>query len=176
MGIMMKQEELENYIYTYGKDLYSFCCCVTRSRQEADDLYQDTFLKLFEMNGKLVIRSNPKSYLMSVALNLYRNHKRKLLGRQKIMGIPVSVDETVNDIPSAERAVEDRMISGEECRIVRQAVKMLPDKYRIPILLSYMEDLPIADIAALLQIPEGTVKTRIHRAKRMLKERLEGQL
>lgn len=92
------------------------------------------------------------------------------------MGTPVSVDETVNDIPSAERAVEDRMISGEECRIVRQAVKMLSDKYRIPILLSYMEDLPIADIAALLQIPEGTVKTRIHRAKRMLKERLEGQL
>lgn len=41
----MKQEELENYIYAYGKDLYSFCCCVTHSRQEADDLYQDTFLK-----------------------------------------------------------------------------------------------------------------------------------
>ena len=41
----MKQEELELYMDTYGKDLYSFCCCVTRNRQEADDLYQDTFLK-----------------------------------------------------------------------------------------------------------------------------------
>ncbi len=74
----MKQEELENYIYTYGKDLYSFCCCMTHSRQKANDQYQDTFLKVFEMGEKLVIRSNPKSFLMSVALNLYRNYKRKL--------------------------------------------------------------------------------------------------
>lgn len=44
----MKQEELENYIDMYGRELYSFCCCVTRSCQEADDLYQDTFLKLYE--------------------------------------------------------------------------------------------------------------------------------
>ena len=45
----MNQEELEAYIQTYGKDLYSFCCSMTRNRQEADDLYQDTFLKLYEL-------------------------------------------------------------------------------------------------------------------------------
>lgn len=60
----MKQEELELYMDTYGKDLYSFCCCVTRNRQEADDLYQDTFLKVYEMGEKLEITTNPKSYLM----------------------------------------------------------------------------------------------------------------
>lgn len=80
----MKQEELENYICTYGKDLYSFCCCVTRNRQEADDLYQDTFLKMYELSDSLVILTNPKSYLMGVALNLYRNYKRKLSVRLSI--------------------------------------------------------------------------------------------
>lgn len=82
----MKQEELENYIDTYGRDLYSFCCCVAGSRQEADDLYQDTFLKLFELGERMVIRTNPKSFLMGVALNLYRNGRRKLSVRQRILG------------------------------------------------------------------------------------------
>ena len=63
----MKQEELELYMDTYGKDLYSFCCCVTRNRQEADDLYQDTFLKVYEMGEKLEITTNPKRYVMGDA-------------------------------------------------------------------------------------------------------------
>lgn len=172
----MKQEELENYIYTYGKDLYSFCCCMTHSRQEADDLYQDTFLKVFEMGEKLVIRSNPKSFLMSIALNLYRNYKRKLSVRQRIAGTANYEDEMVNSVVSTQRAVEDVMVSDEEHSIVRQMVQKLSDKYRIPILLYYMEELSITEIAGILQMSENTVKTRLRRAKKILREKLEGQL
>lgn len=172
----MKQEELENYIYTYGKDLYSFCCHVTRSRQEADDLYQDTFLKMYEMGEKVVIRTNPKSFLMSVALNLYRNHKRKLSVRQRIIGVSVAVDEAADSVADEERGTEDLVVAKEECLLVREMVRKLPDKYRIPILLYYMEGVSIAEIAALLQMSENTVKTRMRRAKKILKERLEGQL
>ena len=172
----MKQEELENYIYTYGKDLYSFCCHVTRSRQEADDLYQDTFLKMYEMGEKVVIRTNPKSFLMSVALNLYRNHKRKLSVRQRIIGVSVAVDEATDSVADEERGTEDLVVAKEECLLVREMVRKLPDKYRIPILLYYMEELSIAEIAALLQMSENTAKTRMRRAKKILKERLEGQL
>ncbi|MBD5474499.1 MAG: RNA polymerase sigma factor [Lachnospiraceae bacterium] len=173
---MMKQEELENYIYTYGKDLYSFCCHVTRSRQEADDLYQDTFLKMYEMGEKVVIRSNPKSFLMSVALNLYRNHKRKLSVRSRITGVSVAVDEAADSVADEKQGMEDLVVAKEECLLVREMVRKLPDKYRIPILLYYMEGLSIAEIAALLQMSENTVKTRMRRAKKILKERLEGQL
>lgn len=170
----MKQEELENYINTYGKELYSFCCHVTRCRQEADDLYQDTFLKMYELGGKVVIRSNPKSFMMGVALNLYRNQRRKLSLRQRITGVRVSTDEIVDNIVSEERQAEELAVAEEERRIVREAVAQLPDKYRIPILLCYMEELPMAEIAAVMQVPEGTVKTRIHRAKKILREKLEG--
>lgn len=172
----MKQEELENYIYAYGKDLYSFCCHVTRSRQEADDLYQDTFLKMYEMGEKVVVRTNPKSFLMSVALNLYRNHKRKLSVRQRIIGVSVAVDEAADSVADEERGTEDLVVAKEECLLVREMVRKLPDKYRIPILLYYMEGVSIAEIAALLQMSENTVKTRMRRAKKILKERLEGQL
>ena len=57
--------------------------------------------------------------------------------------------------------------------MVRQAVEKLPDKYKIPILLFYMEDLAIADISEILKLPEGTIKSRIHRAKKILKQKLE---
>ncbi len=172
----MKQEELEKYIYTYGKDLYSFCCHVTHSRQEADDLYQDTFLKMYEMGEKVVIKTNPKSFLMGVALNLYRNHKRKLSVRQRITGVSVAVDETMENIVDKEQGTEELLVAKEECLLVREMVRKLPDKYRIPILLYYMEELSIAEIAALLQMSENTVKTRMRRAKKILKEKLEGQL
>lgn len=172
----MRQEELEIYINTYGKDLYSFCCCVTRNRQEADDLYQDTFLKLYEMGDKLTIRTNPKSFLMGVALNLYRNYKRKLSVRQRIVGVSVPIDDTVESIPFGGQETEDMVISEEECHIVRKAVAKLPDKYRIPILLYYMEELSQAEIAEMMQISESAVKTRLHRAKNILRERLEGLL
>lgn len=172
----MKQEELELYMDTYGKDLYSFCCCVTRNRQEADDLYQDTFLKVYEMGEKLEITTNPKSYLMGIAYNLYRNIKRKRSVRQRIVGVCVPLDENTERIPLDGQLTEDLMISREECRIVREAVRKLPDKYRLPILLFYMEELSQAEIAAMLRISESAVKTRVHRAKNILRERLEGLL
>lgn len=172
----MKQEELENYIDVYGRDLYSFCCCMTKNREEADDLYQDTFLKLYELGDKLIIRANPKSFMMGVALNLYRNHRRKLSVRQRILGVSVSIDETAESIPVEGQDTEEMMIAREERQAVRRAVAKLPDKYRIPILLYYMEELSQADIAAVMQLSESAVKTRLHRAKKILREKLEGLL
>ncbi|MDE6052770.1 MAG: RNA polymerase sigma factor, partial [Lachnospiraceae bacterium] len=122
------------------------------------------------------IMTNPKSFLMGVALNLYRNYKRKLSIRQRIAGVSISMDEVAESIPFEGLETEDMLISREECQIVRMAVAKLPDKYRIPILLYYMEEFSQAEIAAVMQISDSAVKTRIHRAKRILRERLEGML
>lgn len=167
----MNREELEEYMNAYGKDLYSFCCFLTQKRQEADDLYQDTFLKLYESKENLLLH-NPKSYLMSVAVNLYRNQKRKLTIRQCIVGVEISIQEEADIIASDECLIEDRIVRKETLELTRGVIKELPDKYRIPILLFYMEELSLADISAILKLPEGTVKSRIHRAKKILKQKL----
>ncbi|MBD5451926.1 MAG: RNA polymerase sigma factor [Lachnospiraceae bacterium] len=169
----MRQEELEQYIYDYGKDLYSFCCSVTRSREEAEDLYQDTFLKFYEIGEKLVIETNPKSYLMGISVNIYRNYKRKLSIRQRIAGTQQSVEEMEIEPVSDARLTEEKVIVQEESRLLRGAVRQLPDKYRLPVLLFYMEELPLTEIAAVLKLPEGTVKSRLYRAKKILKQKLE---
>ena len=169
----MNQEELENIIYAYGKDLYSFCCYVTHSRLEAEDLYQDTFLKLYELRESLHIETNPKSFIMSVALNLYRNYKRKASLRQLKIGKKISMEDNLFDIPSKEPAIEEQIVLKEECALLRSEVNKLPDKYKIPILLFYMEGLSLTEISQILKLPGGTVKTRIHRAKKNLKQKLE---
>lgn len=169
----MRQEELEQYIREYGKELYSFCRSMAWNLAEAEDLYQDTFLKFYEIGDGLVIEKNPKSYLMGIAVNLYRNYKRKLSVRRRIAGVWQSVEEIDADIPADARLLEEEILVREECRAVRGAVKTLADKYRIPVLLFYMEEMSLAEIAAVLKLPEGTVKSRLHRAKKILKQKLE---
>ncbi len=70
--------------------------------------------------------------MMGVAFNLYRNYKRKLSVRQRIMGVSVSLDENAETIPMEGQLVEDMMVSMEECRMVREAVRKLPDRPVFP--------------------------------------------
>lgn len=168
----MNQEELESLIDAYGMDLYSFCCSITRNTQEAEDLYQDTFLKLCEIKEDVFIRKNPKSFLMGISVNLYRNYKRKRSIRQKIMGAEYRIEEKTIDIPSGEQSTEEQVLICEKYQALRDTVSGLPDKYRLPILLFYMEELTVKEIAHIFKLPEGTIKSRIYRAKKILKERL----
>lgn len=169
----MNQEELEKIVYAYGKDLYSFCCFITHSRLEAEDLYQDTFLKLYEIRKNLHIETNPKSFIMSVALNLYRNDKRKSSRRQLKMGKRISLEDSISELPAKEPVIEEQIVRKEEYQLLRSEVNKLPDKYKIPILLFYMEGLSLAEISQILKLPCGTIKTRIHRARKNLKQKLE---
>lgn len=169
----MSREELEKWLTTYGRSVYSFCQKLTKDKAEAEDLYQDTFLKMVELYDRLDIRQNPKSYLLSVAVNLWRNKKRKFSWRQRITGPCISLEELVTDVPSDKKSVEEQMISKEERQLVQAAVDKLPEKYRLPVLLFYMEELRLSEISQILAIPEGTVKSRLYKAKQVLKKELE---
>ena len=80
------------------------------------------------------------------------------------------------DLDDAEDPIfspENEILKNEEADLVRQAVNRLPDKLKIVILLFYMEDLSAAQIASILKIPIGTVKSRMHHAKKILEQELE---
>ncbi len=171
----MQREELERIMELYGRDLFSFCRFVTRDRQDAEELYQDTFLKLYESRERLYIDRNAKSFLMSVALNLYRNVRRKRSVRERIAGAAYSVEESGQELPDEGEGVEERVLSGETCRALREAVRRLPDRYRLPVLLYYMEELTQREIAGIMGLPEETVKTRLRRARAILRKDMEGQ-
>ena len=171
----MTDIELEQFITEYGGDIYSFCCCLTGSRQEADDLYQETFLRAIEKKQILDAEGNPKSYLLSVAIRLWKNQRRKRAWRKRIAGM----DETGNEMAGtdlqagSESSPEHQAVRKEMQTAVRNAVDRLPDKMKVTVLLYYMEERSMEQIADILRIPCGTVKSRLHQARKILEKELE---
>lgn len=170
--------ELEQCIAAYGTEIYSFCLHLTGVRERADELYQDTFLVAMEHIGQLHndAGANPKSYLLSVAIRLWKNKRRKAAWRSRIAP-EQSMDAPGGDVLGADaelaESIETEVLQAEERRCVRRAVLSLPEKYRIVILLFYMEELSIEEISAVQNIPKGTVKSRLHQARKLLKQQLE---
>ena len=80
----MTKQELTECIDRYGRDLYAFCRHLTGSIQEADELYQDTWLKTVELSERIDAGGNVKSYCLSVALKLWNNRRRKYAWRRRI--------------------------------------------------------------------------------------------
>ena len=161
---------LEKYIEAYGKDVYSFCMYLTHDRNNADDLYQQTFLVAME-NDEIDDDRNPKSYLISIAVNLWNNLKRKYSWRRKKVNI-VYLNDDSQEEPAAGDDVEEQVVRRDEEEYVRRLVCELPDKLRAVVLMYYMEEMSLLEIAAALNIPSGTVKSRMHEAKNRLRERL----
>ena len=169
----MNQSEIEMCIEKYGKDLYSFCCYLTYSKTEADDLYQDTFVKVIEL-GKIDMSNNPKSYLLSIAIRLWKNRKRKLERRRRAL-VSDTMEELEQEgkLQAGKSSPEQEMVQKEQREKVQCVVRQLPDKLRIVSLLYYMEDRKVVEIADILHVPQGTVKSRLHKARKILREKLE---
>lgn len=170
----MTKPELEACINEYGTDIYSFCTYLAGNVQEAEDLYQDTFLKAVEMGGRIDAEKNPKSYLLSVALRIWKNRKRRFAWRRRIADtwrLMWEKDATEDEI--LQMSPEDQTLQNEKTELVRRAVAVLPQRLKAVVLLYYMEELTTAQIAAAMKIPQGTVKSRLHQARKILQNELE---
>lgn len=168
----MDSGRFEKYIEDYGRDIYSFCMYMTRSKDDADDLYQQTFLVAFEKD-EIEEGRNPKSYLITIAANIWNNTKRKRLWRAKSANVVYLEDENLEQLPDGNQSVEDSVIHNEEEDKLRMLVDRLPEKMKVVIVMFYMEDMSIEEIALALGIPAGTVKSRMNKARKILKEGME---
>lgn len=177
----MTNLELEQFITEYGREIYSFCVSLCGSRQEADDLYQDTFLTALEKIDRIDIAGNIRSYLLSVAVRLWKNRRRKRAWRRRIAQEQELNEQTADRITAEEMQdvsvlPEERILEEERLTAVRRAVSRLPDRLRVPVLLYYMEERQIMEISEILRLPEGTVKSRLHQARKRLERELESVL
>lgn len=154
-------EEAFEQIYTaFHGPLYSFIYRYTRDEPFSVDIVQDTFLRLQTHKHQYDSSKGAlKSYLFQIAYRLMVN---KLNRRKKWRSLlPFLVPSQESSLHPAEKLT------------VQQAVSELPDLQRAVILLYYYHDLPQKEIAAILHIPLGTVKSRLHQAIQTLKTHLE---
>lgn len=173
----MTKQELTECIDTYGRDIYSFCRHLTGNAQEADELYQDTWLKVVELLENIDSAGNVKSYCLSVALKIWKNKKRKYAWRKRIAGMQDFLDEESQEyLQDRNAASEERILEEERNRLVWKAVNELQEKLKTVTLLYYMEELDTAQIAKVTNVSVGTVKSRLYHARKLLKKKLEGVL
>lgn len=155
------------------KEIYSFCLHLTGNKVTADELYQDTFLKATETVGRIKADGNLKSYFLSVALRLWRNRKRKSAWRNRIAPTQELFEDSKESGSGMQEDVLEDYLRRERIQAVRKAVSRLKEKYKVPILLYYMEQMSVAEVAAVMGIPQGTVKSRLNTARNHLESELE---
>lgn len=161
----------ENFLESYEKDVFTFCKYLATDYNTACDLYQETALAAFEMIERIDAAQNPKSFMFSIAVGKWKNYRRKQQRRQ-IIAPEITLEEWSGgknlDNPTSEM-VENALMRKQ----LHSAINGLPDKLRIPLILHYFDDCRVEDIGIILEIPAGTAKSRLHKARAILKEVLQ---
>ena len=173
----MDNDEFERFVLKFGKDILRFCRMTAGDAENGDELYQDTMLKLLEKKKRLDSMQNTKSYALSTSIYLWKNKKKKYANRMRLVPID-SMDEMSDKgygFTDYDNGVspEHIVLRQNEIDMIQGFVKTLPEKYRIPIYLYYSADMQINEVSKILGLPEGTVKSRMQKAKKQLKEKLE---
>jgi RNA polymerase sigma-70 factor (ECF subfamily) len=164
------EEGLASDALAYVDQLYATALRLTRSPSDAEDLVQDTYLKAFRAARQFQPGTNLKAWLFTILQNTFRNARRDR-GRE-----PVDVDsETVERAPVRADAPdpEQRLIAQSLDAELREALDALPPAFREAVWLRDVEDLAYAEIAQVLDVPMGTVMSRISRGRRLLQQALQ---
>ena len=156
-------DRLDQMVRQYEKDLLRVCCIYLRDRTAAEDVVQETFLKAYRNLDSFRGESSEKTWLMRIAINCCRDYRRSAWYRY--IDNRVSIDQ----LPTLSTASP-----SDESIALTMAIMKLKPKYMEVVLLYFYEGYPIKEIAGMLNLTEAAVSSRIHKAKRKLRDELEG--
>lgn len=168
----MDAREIEKCIDDFGTDIYRFCLKLCADKADTEDLYQQTFLKALETEWTLDWEKNPKALFFSLAHNLWKSDRRKQ-ARRNIIAPCGKFDDEAEAILYSEENIEEGYLQKELAAEVRRIIQNLPEKFQVPLILFYLSDCSIEQIAAILKKPPGTVKSRLFKGRSLIKKRLE---
>lgn len=153
-------------IYERYKDrIYRTALAITRDPAAAEDILQECFIRLFTHADRLHTDEPIGPWLYRVAVNLSADW---LSHRQRWFGLVNRLVERWTAPLRVEREVEERELQEK----VQNAIRSLPLAQQVVVVLYYLEGLSLKEIAEILEVPEGTVKSRLHYAREALRERL----
>jgi RNA polymerase sigma-70 factor (ECF subfamily) len=152
--------------------LYSFALKLTRDRTDAEDLVSDTLLRAFDRWEQYRLGSNIRAWLFTIQYHTFVSRKRRVSAREVTL-TPDSDDRPALDVVG-EADPESRFYDGFLDDEITRAIDALPDEYRDAVVLSDLHELRYAEIAEILDVPEGTVKSRLFRGRRLLQRALVG--
>lgn len=154
-----ENDHFEKIMEKYSDMVYRLAYALVKNRYDADDIYQEVFLCYFRKKPVFLGEEHEKAWFLRVTMNRCRNHWKSAWMRR------------ITELTEDDRLEETRM--EEEGFELIETVRTLPEKYRAVIHLFYYEDMSIEEISNVLRAKPSTVRTRLTRARRLLKERLE---
>lgn len=152
--------------------LYSFALKLTRAREDAEDLVSDTLLRAFQRWDQYRLGTNIRAWLFTILYHAFVSRKRRVDSRE-VQPLEDSEGREVHQPvgeADPERAFYDSFLDEE----IVQAIAQLPQEYRAAVVMSDLHGLKYSEIAEVLRVPEGTIKSRLFRGRRLLQSQLRG--
>lgn len=165
---------LENYRGAIFNLLYK----MVRNREETEDLVQEAFIKAFNALSTFNEEYAFSTWLYKIAVNNCIDHirKKKLKTYSIDKPVPSKDGELGREFPDTSMSPDKEILSEEKSNIIENAIEDLPENYKTVIVMRHKEERSYEEIAEILNIPLGTVKARIFRAREMLKKKLKSKL
>ncbi len=173
---MADQADFERDAMQYAPQLYSAALRMTRNPADAQDVVQETFLKAYRAYHSYTEGTNLKAWLYRILTNTYINTYRKAqrrpseveLGELQDLYLYKRLGEVSGAAPSAEADMLDAFVDTD----ITDALEALPEVFRMPVLYADVEGFSYKEIAEILDIPIGTVMSRLHRGRKALQKKL----
>jgi len=171
---VQKQEDFNEEIIPHLDAMYNFALRLTTDPNDAEDLVQDTIVKAFRFFSSYEKGTNAKAWLFRILKNSYINNYRKKSKQ------PSQVDydevssfyETIRADRTDTSDLEDRMFRELIDDDISNALEQLPEDFRTVVLLCDVESFTYEEIANMLDVPIGTIRSRLHRGRNLLKAEL----
>ena len=172
---MADQANFETDAMQYAPQLYSAALRMTRNPADAEDVVQETFLKAYRAYGSFTEGTNLKAWLYRILTNTYINKYRKQQRRPSEVELGELQDlylyKRLGEASGATQSAEEDMLDAFVDTDVIEALEALPETFRLPVLLADVDGFSYKEIAEMLDIPIGTVMSRLHRGRKALQKK-----
>lgn len=169
-------EAFEGLLERYGRRIYQLAYRMAGNEADAKDLTQEAFIRVYRALGRIDPQANLESWLYRIVTNLYIDMlRRRPKVRVESLDAPLVTpkgDEVVREVPDLSADPEEAVLSAQLDADIQRALAALSVDLRMVVVLSDIEGRSYEEISEALRIPVGTVKSRLHRARRILQARL----
>ncbi len=168
MTVRNNEEQLrkfEEYLRLYKDDVYRVALYFTKNKDDAEDLTQDAFIRAYTFFNRFRHDTNFKAWILKIMRNLYITQVKK-----KRFTVEHQDEHMV--MPDSNNNTEKQLLDSLRVMDVKKAIDLLPAEFKEIIILCELEGYSYEEIAKIIGIPVGTVRSRLHRARLLLRERL----
>jgi len=165
-----QDELLEDLVRQHSRLVYRITYAALRSHQDAEDATQETFLRVLRYSSKLSKVENPKTWLARIAWRVALDRSRQRSRKRQIE--IEDTDQSSEEARSTNAPADEAMHGSQIGALLERLIAALPEKLRQPLILSAVEEMSPREVAATLGINEAAVRSRVFRARQILKEKL----